>query len=386
MAVITVSELGIFEVGPIRPPSEARSLLIRVTRNCQWNRCTFCPVYKNKDFSVRAVEDVISDIDLLSKHLTIIRDSFKSPYEMSAQQLWSLTQRVNPVELPAFDYALKWFNDGMQSVFLQDSDSLVIGAENLATILKHLRERFPWIERVTSYSRSSTILKVGEDGLRTIKNAGLDRIHVGLESGSDAILRLVKKGATKAMHVRAGVMAKRVGLELSEYVMPGLGGKELSTVHASETADALNHINADFIRLRPLVVTSRAPLYLQYEKGSFTKCNDIEMARELLQFIEGLEGITSMILSDHILNLFADLEGRLPDDKERMLAILHAFLDMSPEQQLLYRLGRRLGLFEGLSDMNDERRLDRTRQIALDEGITAQNIDLVVERLMERFI
>jgi len=346
----------------------------------------FCPVYKNKEFSVRTVEEVISDIDLLSKHLTIIRASFKSPYEMTAQQLWSLTQSVDPVELPAFDYALKWFNDGMQSVFLQDSDSLVIGAENLAIILRHLRERFPWIERVTSYSRSSTILKVGEDGLKTIKNAGLDRIHVGLESGSDAVLRLVKKGATKDMHVRAGVMTKRVGLELSEYVMPGLGGRELSVVHAEETADALNKINADFIRLRPLAVTSRAPLYLQYEKGSFTKCNDIEMARELLLFIEGLEGITSMVLSDHILNLFADLEGRLPDEKERMLTILRTFLDMSPEQQLLFRLGRRLGLFEGLGDMNDGRRLDRTRQIVRDEGITPENIDSVVDRLMERFI
>ncbi len=386
MSVFAVSEPISFEVGPIRPPSEAKSLLIRVTRNCQWNRCTFCPVYKNKEFSARAVEEVISDIDLLSKHLTTIRDSFKSPYEISAQQLWSLTQSVNPIELPAFDYALKWYSDGMQSVFLQDSDSLVIGAENLATILKHLHDRFPWIDRVTSYSRSSTILKVGEDGLRTIKDAGLDRIHVGLESGSDAVLRLVKKGATKDMHVRAGVMTKRVGFELSEYVMPGLGGRGLSSVHANETADALNQINADFIRLRPLAVTSRAPLYVKQEEGNFTKCNDIEIARELLLFIEGLEGITSMILSDHILNLFADLEGRLPDDKERMLSILREFLAMTPEQQLLFRLGRRLGFFDGLGDMNDERRLERTRQIALDQGITAQNIDLVVDSLMDRFI
>jgi len=375
-----------FEVGPIRPPSEAKSLLIRVTRNCQWNRCTFCPVYKNREFSVRSVDEVLSDIDMLEKHLSNIRASFSSPFEISADKLWSLTQNVNPLELSAFDYAFKWFNDGMHSVFLQDADALAIGAESLARIIAHLHDRFPWIERVTSYSRSSTILKTGEDGLRTVKNAGLDRIHVGLESGSDIVLRLVKKGATKDMHIRAGLMAKDVGFELSEYVMPGLGGKTLTEEHAKETADALNQINPDFIRLRPLAVTSRAPLVLESEAGQFQKCNDIEIAQELLLLIENLEGISSMILSDHILNLFSNLEGRLPNEKERMLSILHSFLGMDSESQLLYRIGRRLGIFEGLGDMNDARKLDRVRDFATNEGVTTQNVDSVIDMLMERFI
>jgi radical SAM superfamily enzyme YgiQ (UPF0313 family) len=375
-----------FEVGPIRPPSEAKSLLVRVTRNCEWNRCTFCPVYKSKEFSVRPVVEVISDIDLLSKHLSRIRETIKSPYEMSTDQVWALTQKVDPIELPAFDYALKWFNDGMHSVFLQDADALVVGAESIVKILTHLHDRFPWIERITSYSRSSTLLKIGEDGLRTIKNAGLDRIHVGLESGSNAVLRLVRKGATKEMHIRAGIMTKNAGFELSEYVMPGLGGKDLSEVHAKETADALNQINPNFIRLRPLALTSRAPLFLENNAGRFKKCNDIEIAGELLIFLEELKGLTSMVLSDHILNLFADLEGKLPHDKERMISILHSFLEMDSEKQLLYRLGRRLGIFEGLSDMDDITRLERTRQIAANEDITTQNIDIVIDQLMERFI
>jgi hypothetical protein len=375
-----------FEVGPIRPPSEAKSLLVRVTRNCHWNRCTFCPVYKDKEFSVRPVDEVISDIDLIDKHLSNIRASFSSPFEISNNKVWSLTQNVPPLELVAFDYALKWFNDGLRSVFLQDADALVIGAKDLARILTHLRDRFPWVERVTSYSRSSTILKTGEGGLRIIKNAGLNRIHVGLESGSDAVLRLVRKGATKDMHIRAGRMAKAVGLELSEYVMPGLGGKKLSKEHAKETADALNQINPDFIRLRPLALTSRAPLFLESEAGRFQRCNDIEIAKELLYLIESLEGVTSVILSDHILNLFANLGGRLPRDKNQMVSILHTFLDMNSEQQILFRLGRRLGILETLDDVRDTRKLDRTRQIALNEGITAENIDRVIDRLMERFI
>ncbi len=375
-----------FEVGPIRPPSEARSLIVRVTRNCQWNRCTFCPVYKNKEFSVRSVDEVISDIDLLCKHLSSIRASFESPHEISANQVWALTQKVNPMELPVFDYALKWFNDGMHSVFLQDADSLVIGSENLARILRYLRDTFPWIERVTSYSRSSTLLKTGEEGLREIRNASLNRIHVGLESGSDTVLRFVKKGATKEMHIRAGRMAKDVGFELSEYVMPGLGGKKLTEEHAKETADALNHINPDFIRLRPLALTSRAPLFLESEKGHFQKCNDIEIVQELLLLIGNLEGISSMILSDHILNLFADLEGRLPQDKERILSILHSFRSMDSESQLLFRLGRRLGIFESIGDMKDVRKLDRARNIATNKGITTKNIDTLIDNLMERFI
>jgi hypothetical protein len=381
-----MSRLLNFEVGPIRPPSEAKSLLVRVTRNCNWNRCTFCPVYKDKEFSTRPVDKVISDIDLIDKHLSNIRASFSSPFEISADKVWSLTQNVAPLELVAFDYALKWFNDGLHSVFLQDADALVIGVEDLARILTHLRDRFPWIERVTSYSRSSTILKTGEDGLKLIKNAGLDRIHVGLESGSNKVLRLVKKGATKDMHIRAGRMAKTVGLELSEYVIPGLGGKKLTEEHAKETADALNQINPDFIRLRPLALTSRAPLFLESEAGRFQRCNDVEIAKELLHLIGNLEGITSMILSDHILNLFANLEGRLPHDKDQMLSILHAFLDMDSEQQLLFRLGRRLGIFENLTDMKDTRKLGRTRQIASNEGINAENIDVVIDKLVERFI
>jgi hypothetical protein len=375
-----------FEVGPIRPPSEAGSLLVRITRNCQWNRCTFCPVYKDREFSVRSVDEVLSDIDLVSKHLASIREAFSSPFDLAADGVWSLTRTVDPMELLAFDYALKWFKDGMHSVFLQDADALVIGAEGLARILTHLHDTFPWITRVTSYSRSSTVVKTGEDNLGMIKNAGLDRLHVGLESGSDAVLRSVRKGASKDIHVKAGLMAKNVGLELSEYVMPGLGGKNLSEEHATETADALNRIDPDFIRLRPLAITSRAPLHIESEAGRFLRCNDIDIASELHILIEHLEGITSMIVSDHILNLFADLEGKLPDDKQRMLTILHSFLTMDPQQQLLFRLGRRIGLFDGLNDMKDTVKLSRTRQIAANQGITAENIDMILDELVEQFI
>ena len=332
------------------------------------------------------MDEIISDIDMLDRQLSNIRATFSSPLEVTSDKIWALTQKAEPMELVAFDYALKWYNDGMQSVFLQDADALVIGAKNLAIILNHLRNRFPWIERITTYSRSSTILKVGEDGLKELKDAGLNRVHVGLESGSDEVLKFVKKGASKAMHVKAGVMTKAAGLELSEYIMPGLGGKALSEVHAKESADALNQINPDFIRLRPLALTDRAPLYSEFESGKFVKCNDIDIAQELIMFIEALEGINSMVVSDHILNLFADLAGRLPGEKKYMLSILHAFLDMDSDKQNLYRIGRRLGLLSSLKDMDDAKKMDRVMQIAVSEGISSETIDTIIDRLMERFI
>jgi hypothetical protein len=375
-----------YEVGPIRPPSEAKSLFIRVTRNCQWNRCTFCPVYKDSEFSARSVDAVISDIDIIHKHLSSIREVFSSSLNITSEGVWSLAQTVDPLELLAFDSALKWFRDGMQSVFLQDADALVVGSEGLIRILTHLHDTFPWLTRVTSYSRSSTILKIGDEGLRAIKNAGLDRLHVGLESGSDRVLRLVRKGASKEMHVKAGLMSKGAHLELSEYVMPGLGGMALSEEHAIETADALNLINPDFVRLRPLAFTSRAPLHLERDAGTFLPCNDIAIARELQLLIKHLNGITSMVVSDHILNLFADLEGRIPEEKQKMLSILQLFLDMDSEQQLLFRLGRRIGLFSGLNDMKDRVKLEQTRKLALKRGITAENIDSIISEILEQFI
>ncbi|MBY8998853.1 MAG: radical SAM protein, partial [Candidatus Thorarchaeota archaeon] len=322
-----------YEMGPIRPPSEASSLLIRVTRNCEWNRCLFCPVYKDTEFSVRPVEHVKHDIDLVREYV----DFLLEPYEGVV------------IEEPlAYDSAMRWISHNMKSVFLQDADSLVIGTHNLATILIHLRDNFPKIDRVTSYARSSTINKMSVEDLTYLRKAGLTRIHVGLESGSDLVLKMVRKGASKDIHVRAGLKVKEAGMELSEYVMPGLGGRKLSEEHAVESADALNKINPDFIRLRPLAFPVRAPLYELVTSGHFDRVNDVEIVKELHTLIGNLEGISSNLVSDHILNLFADLKGQLPKDKGFMMSILQQFLDLDEDEQILYRFGRRLGTFQSL--------------------------------------
>lgn len=358
-------------MGPIRPPSEAQSLLLRVTRNCEWNRCQFCPVYKDAEFSVRKLEHILRDIDYVREYTDFLQDPKDSP----------------TIKEPlAYDAAMHWVSHGMKSVFLQDADSLAIGAEKLSQVLTHLRESFPDVERITSYARSSTINKMSLEDLTTLKDSGLKRIHVGLESGSDNVLKMVKKGASKAIHIRAGLRVKDAGMELSEYFMPGLGGRSLSNEHAVESADALNQIDPDFIRLRPLALPVRAPLYELLISGQFDRCNDVDVVRELHTFIEKLEDISSYLVSDHILNLFANLNGDLPEAKTHLLSILQRFLDLDGEEQMVYRFGRRLGAFTSLEDLSDARHRTRVVHIMSENNVNAENIDAIIDQMMQRFM
>ena len=375
-----------FEQGPIRPPSEANSLLIRITRNCPWNRCTFCPVYKDQRFSLRPVEHVLQDIDAVHRQVQQLQQTADESGRIGREQIKDITDTNHPTDMQAFYAALNWVIGGMKSIFLQDANSLIIKPGELIEILKHLRACFPWVERITSYARSHTIARINAENLSAMKNAGLNRIHIGLESGADEVLKRVMKGVSQATQIKAGRKVKAAGIELSEYVMPGLGGRELSETHARETADALNQINPDFIRLRSLAIPDHVPLHEEYQEGHFEKCNDIEMAEEILTFIENLDGITSFVKSDHILNLFQEIEGRLPEDKALMMRPVQDFLSMDSERQTLYIVGRRLGVFSKLSDMDSPRRQDRAEKACRELGITVDNRDEVVEELMKRFI
>jgi len=376
-----------FEQGPIRPPSEAYSLLVRVTRNCPWNRCTFCPVYKGTKFSRRPVEHVKEDIDAVFRRVETFRELADERGRVPASEVRKLADEVDADRSPAFVAAFNWyFAGGMQSVFIQDANSLIIKPSDLVEILKHLKKRFPQIQRITSYARSQTIARTKEEDLKAIGDAGLNRIHIGLESGSDDVLKMIKKGVTKEMHIRAGIKVKNAGIELSEYYMPGLGGKKYLRKHALETADALNQINPDFIRLRTLAIPNSTSLFEEWRLGRFEKSTEVEVIEEILLFIERLDGITSVVKSDHILNLFQNLEGTLPQDKEHMMNILRTFLAMDPERQALYQVGRRIGVFSGLADMEKPNRMARAERACSELGMTPENVDQVTSELMKRFI
>ena len=382
---IAISYHG-FEQGPIRPPSEAHSLLIRVTRNCPWNHCTFCSVYKDEKFSLRPVEHVKTDIDEVFRHVGAILELADGGGNISGSDLRKLAAGLQHWHQGPFNAAYNWLASGMKSVFLQDANSLIIKPKDLVEILQHLKQRFPWVERITSYARSHTVARISDEDLKAIREAGLNRIHIGLESGADEILKLMKKGVTKAIQIKAGRKAKKAGMELSEYVMPGLGGQDLSEVHAIETADALNHINPDFIRLRSLTVGENIPLYKEVKAGRFKKPTDLMMVKEIYRFIEQLEGIDSYLVSDHMMNLLQEVEGRLPDDKEKMLETLQSFLDMDPEGQCIYQVGRRLGFFSSMEDLYNPGLLQRAEQRRDKLGITPENIDRVLGEVLERFV
>jgi len=375
-----------FEQGPIRPPSEANSLLIRLTRNCPWNRCTFCPVYKGTKFAIRPVEHVKKDIDSVCNHVEKIQKLSDNSGHISRKDIRQAAEKAETDQLHAFNAAFSWIAGGMKSVFIQDANSLIIKPADLIEILKHLKKRFSQVKRITSYARSHTVARIKDEDLEAIKEAGLNRIHIGLESGSDQVLKMVKKGVTKETHIKAGLKVKRAGIELSEYIMPGLGGREYSEIHALETADALNRINPDFIRLRTLAIPNGLGLYEDYLNGNFEKCTDIMMAKEILLFLEMLAGITSVIKSDHILNLFEEVQGVLPDDREYMTGVIQSFLSMDSKHQALYQVGRRLGIFSRLSDMDSPRRFARAEKICRELNITSENVNEIIDEMMKRFI
>jgi radical SAM superfamily enzyme YgiQ (UPF0313 family) len=288
---------------------------------------------------------------------------------------------------PAFRNVAAWMYYQEYNVFLQDANNLILPAENLVEVLTLLRQEIPWINRITTYARAKTVGRKSSEELAGLKKAGLDRIHIGLESGSDAVLQLMKKGVTGAEQIEAGKKVKEAGISLSEYWMPGLGGKALWQEHALETARVLNAINPDYIRIRSLRVPDRIPLYQKVVDGSFEPLSDDETVEEIRLMIDHLEGITSTITSDHIMNLLEDISGTLPQDKGKMLAGLDAYLLLSEKERMVYRFGRRGGAYRSVKDMKDMI-LKRKIEKAIDEvrATHPEGIESFLNELVNQYI
>ena len=340
------------EQGPIRPPSEAKSLFIRLTRNCPWNRCLFCPVYKGRKFSLRPVAEIKADIDAIRAMIDQIND-FAASLGAGGEVDDAVISRLfgSPDCSNTMRHVAAWLYHGQGSVFLQDANNLIMPTDDLVESLTYLHQRIPGISRVTSYARSKSVKTKSAEALIRIREAGLDRLHIGLETAFGPLLKYMKKGVSAAEQIEAGQKAVAAGFELSEYVMPGLGGKEMSQDHALATARALNQINPHFIRLRTLRIPRRVELFEEMEAGRFTPLIDEECLAEIRLFIEELSGITSYLASDHIMNLIETLSGRLPEDKEKLLAIIDDYFALNEDERLLYRIGRRAGLVRGPEDL-----------------------------------
>jgi radical SAM superfamily enzyme YgiQ (UPF0313 family) len=325
-----------FEVGVYRPPSEggSYSLLIRVTRNCPWNRCTFCGMYKTEKFQPRSVEEVKRDIDSIASICEALQSiSWRLGHggELTREVVLELVRRQpDVVHMLGIDMIINWLASGAKTAFLQDADSLALRSERLVEIVSHLKSTFPTIERITTYARAKTLFKKKLDELKEIHDSGVDRLHVGLETGDDETLTKVQKGVTASEHVIAGKKAMEAGFQLSEYWMPGLGGQERWRQHAVNTARVLNQIDPHYIRSRPFGPLPGTPIADEVEAGELHLLTPYEYLFEIKTLVSELD-LTSRVCFDHAGNFWTDSLGRhllsldyegykFPEQKDELLS------------------------------------------------------------------
>jgi len=306
-----------FELGPIRPVDEANSLLIRTTRGCSWNRCEFCTAYKDMPFSLRSLEEIKSDIAAAAKY---------------------------------------YDGHSFETCFLQDGNSFIMKTGELVELLGFLKQHFPTLKRISSYGRAKTVRRKGLEELKEICAAGLNTLYCGMESGSDTILKKMNKGSTAADMIESGLMAKEAGMTVSEFIILGLGGQELWQEHATETAAVLNKINPHFIRALTIGVKPGTGIAKQMEAGEYTLQTEKNIIEEQRLLIEQLDGISSFYANHHGVDLLMEARGQLPEDKPKLLAIMDRYLSLPEDDRLNYTLGKRIGYYQVLDDMQDEGR------------------------------
>lgn len=274
-----------YEGRVFRPPSEAYSLIVQVTIGCSHNKCTFCDMYKEKQFHLRKLEDVLEDFILARR---------------------------------AYRY--------IERVFLADGDALMRRTEDLAVILQHIRDTIPECKRVTSYGSPKSILTKTPEQLKLLHSLGLEMIYLGLESGCDAVLTHVHKGASADEIVLAGQMVKDAGMKLSVTAISGLGGTELWQEHAVGTAQAFSRMKPDYIGLLTLMFEGGTPLQKEWEAGKFQLLTAPQVAQETLLMLQHIDSEGSIFRSNHASN-YLSLKGTLNRDRDAMCETLRRALD-----------------------------------------------------------
>lgn len=307
--------LSNFEQGPIRPPSESKSLLIRVTRGCHWNKCHFCGLYKKHKFSIRSIEEIENDI------------------------------------IQAAEY---YGGYPFTSCFLQDGDAFVFPTDKLIRILQLIKDKFPSLKSITSYARANSITRKSINELKEIKDAGLNHLYSGMETGSDIILKNINKGFTSRHIIDAGLAVKEAKITLSEFILLGIGGKEYWKENAEKTAKVLNIIKPEFIRAHATAIKQETELAQAMKRGEFKLQSEEEIVIEQRLLIEKLENIDSYYMNEHIVNLLMEVRGSLSIDKQKMLDNIDDYLKLSTEDKLNFALGRRLGYYFYLKDMEND--------------------------------
>ncbi|QEE17609.1 radical SAM protein [Promethearchaeum syntrophicum] len=267
----------------IRPPIEAYSVLIPITGGCSWNRCRFCGVYKNlQDYKIRKLDNVLKDIKIAGKY------NPNSPY-----------------------------------IFLAGGNALSVPTDYLLLVLHEIRQNFPFFKRISIYAKILDISHKSDEELRQLAQAGLTICYIGMETGSDTVLKNMKKGQTSKMMIKEIPRLMRAGIQASLYIILGLGGKKLTIIHADETARVLNAVNPTFFRFRTLNIMPNAPLKEDIEAKTFEILSPLEILKEERSIIAQLSSsLTSALRNDHVSNYTYVQSDNIGKDKEKILRIL----------------------------------------------------------------
>ncbi|MBO8434071.1 MAG: radical SAM protein [Tyzzerella sp.] len=262
-----------------RPPSEARSLIIQLTIGCARNTCTFCAMYKDKNFRIRPLEEVVED-------LYMAREYYK--------------------------------NIPIRRVFLADGDALIVKTKDLLYILEKVKEIFPECERISMYGAPKDILGKTDEELKLLKDAGLDMIYMGIESGDDEVLKFVKKGATQAEMIEAGKKIKKAGMVISVTLISGLGGRRYLKEHALGSAKVITEMKPEYVGFLTLLVEEGTPMYDQLQNGEIELLKPQEVLEEMRLFISNVDSEGTVFRANHASN-YIPLGGTFNRDKEVLL-------------------------------------------------------------------
>jgi radical SAM superfamily enzyme YgiQ (UPF0313 family) len=263
-----------------RPPSEANSIILQVTLGCSWNKCSFCEMYKTKQFRVKKEADILAEIQ-----------------------------------------ALKGIINYPAKIFLADGDAMVLSTPKLLRIADALHDAIPRIKRISIYALPSNIISKTDAELKQLYDAGYKLIYVGIESGNDELLQLVHKGENFQSNVAALMKAKAAGIKSSVMILTGLGGKTYSELHAISSAEILNVIQPEYVSTLVLSFPYGEAHYQQQFQG-YVPMNTNELLIELETFIQHLDLKGTIFRSDHASNYLV-LKGVLNKDKEALLRQIH---------------------------------------------------------------
>lgn len=268
-------------VGKIyRPPSEADAFILQATIGCSWNRCTYCDMYRDKDFSVRPLGEVLEDIDATASA----------------------------------------YGDSVEKVFVADGDALMMGVGDWLAILARCKERFPRLRRVSCYAMARNVLGKTDDELRSLGDAGLGILYIGPESGDDVTLKRLAKGDNAAAHVEAARRAHAAGMKLSVITLLGVA-MERSEEHALATADLITRMDPEFVSALTVTIVPGTPLATLHGRGRFRVPEVGGLLRELRTIVEHARPTGAVFRTNHASN-YLPLGGRLPKDRERIVAII----------------------------------------------------------------